>query len=178
MPANPPDAATGDLSPRPMSQALTTVERDGEWMVGTVLRVGALFLVAVILPPLGMVLVLALAAVLLISTAMRNRLVFSVDEGGVRLGSATFSRPLRAIPLDEISDVRTSQVHLASYLGTGLRWLPGRLTYLTRSGPALVVEDRGGARLTVTVDDPEAFAWTIRAYLAQQGGDPLGLGKD
>lgn len=170
MPAIPPDPTTGDPAPRPMSQALTSPLRDGSDMVGTVVQLGIVLLIAVLLPPVGMAIALVFGAWLLFSTAMSNKLVFTVDENGVRLGSATFALPLRSIPLERITDVRTREVHLATYLGTGLRWLPGRLTYITKSGRALVVERQGGATMTVTVDDPDAFAWTIRAYLAQLGG--------
>ena len=106
------------------------------------------------------------AIVAMIIAAMSN---FNVTAGptGLRV-SGVLGFPRITVPLNEITQATAGTVRALEFGGWGWRIRKGQTAVLTRSGPALTVTRTDGARLHVTIDDPEKPAAVISTLLDQR----------
>jgi hypothetical protein len=58
------------------------------------------------------------------------------------------------VPAADVASASTADVAPVQFGGWGYRVVPGGRGIILRGGPALVVTQHSGRRLTVTVDDP------------------------
>ncbi len=105
---------------------------------------------------LGALLVLLLLGILSFSV--------TVDARGVAWRGA-LGFPRGNVPLHAIQQATVVEVSPGDFGGMGLRYLPGRLGLITRSGRALRVEHERGA-LVITLDDPDTAASVIEGLRA------------
>jgi MFS family permease len=82
-------------------------------------------------------------------------LVVTVDRTGLAVGMGPIGFPRLRVPLAEVAEAHVEDVMPLGYGGWGLRFLPGTVAVVLRSGPAIVVTRRSGRTLVVTVDDAE-----------------------
>ncbi len=103
------------------------------------------------------------AVVILLALSMSS---FDVTAGptGVRV-SGLLGFPRITVPLAEIAEASSENVRAMSFGGWGWRIKKGQTAVLTRSGPALTVTRTDGAKLHVTIDDPEQPAALLSTLL-------------
>lgn len=103
-------------------------------------------------------LVFAAGTVVALSTI---RLV--VSPAGVSVGLGPWGYPCYRIPRQRIESVRASEAGVLQFFGLGLRWRPGKVGLVLRSGPALTVRTASGREIVVSTDDP---AGAVSAFAA------------
>ncbi len=87
------------------------------------------------------------------------------DATGLTVRSAP-GLPVFRVPLDDIASVGVLTIRgMGDYGGWGIRWMPGRLGVILRSGEALEVVRHSGKRFAVTVDDAATGAAVLQAHL-------------
>jgi hypothetical protein len=102
---------------------------------------------------------LALAAVPVAGAALvLGSARVTVDRRGLTVALGVLGRPRVHVPQQDVASATTADVAPLQFGGWGYRIVPGGRGIIVRGGPALVVEQRSGRRLTVTVDDPGTAA--------------------
>ncbi|MFF4614349.1 hypothetical protein [Nonomuraea jabiensis] len=109
----------------------------------------------------GLVLVLA-AGVLTSSVSVQ------VGDSRVVVQFGPLGWPARRIPLSRIESAWSETRHPAEVGGWGIRGLPGSSTIMLRGGECLVIRDRSGGRLAISIDDAERGASLINALIAER----------
>jgi hypothetical protein len=108
---------------------------------------------------LGGPLAVALAAVPVAGAALvLGSARVTVDRSGLTVALGLLGRPRVHVPAEDVASASTADVAPLRFGGWGYRVVPGGRGIILRGGPALVVTQRSGRRLTVTVDDPGTAA--------------------
>ncbi|WP_186290528.1 DUF1648 domain-containing protein [Gordonia zhaorongruii] len=86
-----------------------------------------------------------------------------VDDAGLTV-RAIAGLPRWRIPVEEITDVQVIHVRaIGDFGGYGVRWRPGKIGVILKSGPSLAVTRRSGRTFVVTLDDPATPAALLGA---------------
>jgi hypothetical protein len=139
--------------------------RCGSWQLGAI---GALMVVAGVpvgllgVPVAGVALVVGGLLVLWCCV-----ITVTVDRTGLAVGLGPLGLPRLRVPLAEIAEARVEDVVPLGYGGWGLRFVPGVVAVVLRTGPAVVVTRRSGRTLVVTVDDAETAAGLLNGLREQ-----------
>lgn len=92
-----------------------------------------------------------------------------VDEAGLSVVSA-LGWPQFTVPTAEVVAAGSSPVEgFAEFGGYGIRWRPGAMGVVLRSGEALRVTKSDGKQLVITVDDAATAASLLEAYARRAG---------
>jgi len=92
------------------------------------------------------------------------------DAEGLRVTSAGVLPWLR-VPLDAVAYADRSELRaFREFGGVGLRFRPGARAFVTRSGDALRIVQRDGAKTYVSMDDAEGAAGVLNT-LVRRGVD-------
>lgn len=111
----------------------------------------------------------AAAAVVLLVSPMLLPYRVRVDHRGLSVTSV-IGYPRFTVPASDVRTVETSQVDpIGEFGGWGLRWVPGRIGIITRSGEAVRVQRRSGRWLVVTVDDATTAAALLQTLSTREG---------
>lgn len=102
--------------------------------------------------------VLGTAAVVALSTI---RLV--VSPAGVNVGLGPWGYPSYRIPRQRIESVRASDTGVMEFFGLGLRWKPGKIGLVLRSGSALAVLTQSGREIIISTEDPSGAVCAFEA---------------
>jgi hypothetical protein len=90
-----------------------------------------------------------------------------VDETGITVRSVV-GWPTFHVPAVDIDRVAAAEIApFAEFGGWGMRWMPGRLGIVMRTGEGIVVTRRDGRVFAVTVDDAETGAALLAAAAKQ-----------
>ena len=101
----------------------------------------------------------ALVAVLVAGTALvLGSARVTVDRRGLTVALGLLGRPRVHVPAEDVVSATTADVAPVQFGGWGYRVVPGGRGIIVLGGPAVVVTQRSGRRLTVTVDDPGTAA--------------------
>lgn len=111
-----------------------------------------------------MVATTAIIAVLLAVTfAFRVR----VDRNGLEARSV-LGWPVFRVPADDVMQAVATKISpVAEFGGWGIRWAPGRLGLVLRTGEGVVVTRNDGRIFAVTVDDADTAAGLLETYANQ-----------
>jgi hypothetical protein len=110
--------------------------------------------------PVALVAVLLAGTVLVLGSAR-----VTVDRRGLTVGLGLLGRPRLHVPAEDVVSATTADVAPVQFGGWGYRVVPGGRGIIVRGGPALVVTQRSGRRLTVTVDDPGTAAGLLAGII-------------
>lgn len=97
------------------------------------------------------------AVTLALGTALSTVRLVAVPTG-LTVGVGPWGWPTWTIPTSRIAEARAEDRAPAGVGGWGLRWTPGRLALMLRSGPALVLTDHDGRELVISTDDADGAA--------------------
>lgn len=119
----------------------------------------------------GFILLTCGLVVLIVATAFSAIRVYIADDG--LHAKSLLGFPSVQVSPSEIDFVTVRPVRaLREYGGWGLRIrMDNDLGFIMRSGSALVVHKRGGARLTITLPNPELFARVLQDDFDVMYGD-------
>lgn len=131
---------------------------------------GAVVLALARTPAAWILLGVAVLLVLMLSTMLAFRV--RVDERGLSVVSVG-GWPRFAIAIGDVAAVSIDEISpMADFGGWGVRYGPGRgWGVIMRSGEAIVVERRSGARFTVVVPDAARGAGVLEALRERRGDD-------
>ncbi len=90
--------------------------------------------------------------------ALMAAAVVTVSEKGLVVGLGPWGWPRLRVPLEKVERAEVINVRPVAYGGWGLRWVPGTIGVILRSGPGIRVVKRSGREFVVTVDDAEQGA--------------------
>lgn len=93
-------------------------------------------------------------AVLALGTALSTIRLVAAPKG-LTVAIGPWGWPSWTIQRAHIAEARAEPRGPAGFGGWGLRWRPGSVALMLRSGPALVLTDVDGRELVFSTDDPE-----------------------
>ena len=105
-----------------------------------------------------------LPAILIVVAMSSFRVV--IGREGVAIHGLFFGLPRMRVPIGEIAEAAPGSVSFKSFGGWGIRIRPGgESAVLTRSGDALVITRTDGAKLRVSLDEPQQPAAVLSTLL-------------
>jgi hypothetical protein len=102
--------------------------------------------------------------------ALMAAAVVTVSEKGLSVGLGPWGWPRLRVPLEKVERAEVIDVRPLAYGGWGLRWVPGTVGVILRSGPGIRVVKPSGREFVVTVDDPEQGAGLLNDLAGVKSG--------
>lgn len=87
----------------------------------------------------------------------------TVDHRGIRLSSALLRVPLIRVRLEDVDEVVADTIDPARWGGWGYRISGAGVAYVARKGPGLIIKNRNGGAVAITINNPQQPAAVANA---------------
>lgn len=144
------------------------------WVLGGV--TGGMMLMAVLTwwsgtEPVVLWLMIGTAMLLMVLLALTTWFRVRIDARGLEARSVA-GWPVFRVRADDVDHVVAGNINpLSDFGGWGIRWVPGRLGVVMRSGDGIVVTRTNGRIFGLTVDDAATAAALLETYAQAQRSD-------